>query len=374
MTVKKQDNGLWMARVSYKDGQGKYKQKSKYTFRTKKEAQLWEQDIQAQLNKGVDITDNPVFADYFLKWFGTYKELKSSNATKVNYKATYNKLVDYFGNAKIKSITRQQYQGFLNHYGQKLAKGTMQKTNKHIRACVQEAIEQGIIQRNFTYKAEISGLSAKETSLKYLSEKESKRLISALFAQINDSMLTRRMAILALATGLRYSEIAGLTFDSFNFNESTLKIEKTWDFYKSDFKPTKTDGSKRTIKVEPSIMEDMRLFINRQRERQLARQLINPHKLVFSTYDGTPPTNAAANKSLKRACVRAGIKEVTFHALRHTHVSILLYKGMDIHSIAKRIGHTSPATTTEVYAHVIDEMQHRSDQLSDSVVSELFST
>lgn len=373
MTVKQsKENKTWYARVSYK-ADGKYKTKSKYEFQTKKEAQIWENSIKVQLDSGIDIGIDPLFIDFFLNWFKTYKEQKVADATKVNFMATYSKIKEYFKETKIKKISRYSYQSFLNHYGKLLAKTTMQKINKHIRACVQDAIQNGVLQKDFTYKAEITGLDSKSKDMKYLSEKDSKSLIASLKEDCDDTMTTRRMAMLALATGMRFSEISGLTYSNLNFKSNTISIEHTWDSKNRTFKKTKTDGSNRSIKVEPLIMADLQSFVTKQKERQLSRQIRNPRQLVFSQFDGTPPTNNAANKTLMHACTRAKIQKITFHALRHTHVSILIYRGMDIPSIAKRIGHSSPSTTMEVYSHVIQELQHKSDIVSDLAIAELFS-
>lgn len=373
MSVKQnKENKTWYARVSYK-ADGKYRHKSKYGLKTKKEAQIWESKLKEQVDSGIDVGSDPIFADYFLNWFETYKEQKVAASTKVNFMASHAKITEYFKDAKLKKITRHSYQKFMNHYGEKLAKATMQKINKHIRSCVQDAVQNGVLQKDFTYKAEIIGLEAKSSDLKYLSEKHSKMLISALKADSDDSMITRRMALVALATGMRFSEVAGLTYSSLKFKNNTVKINRTWNFKENEFKPTKNDGSTRTIKVEPTIMSELQSFVTRQKERQLSRKIRNPKQLVFSQFDGTPPTNEAANKTLKRACVRAGVQSITFHALRHTHVSILIYRGMDISAIAKRVGHASPSTTMEVYAHVIKELQHQSDQVSDSAIAALFS-
>lgn len=377
MSVKQnKDNKTWYARVSYKVD-GKFKHKSKYGLKTKKEAQIWERKIQEQidsgLNAGLDVGMDPIFSEYYLNWFETYKESKVADATKVNYMATYSKIKEYFLDKKIKSISRPTYQKFLNHYGKILAKATMQKINKHIRACIQDAVQNSLLQKDFTYKAEITGLKAKSKDLKYLSEKHSKQLISALKSDSDDTMLTRRMAMLSLATGMRYSEVAGLTYKNLNFKDSTITISHTWNSKTKSFKETKTDGSKRTIRIEALVMSELQAFLTRQKERQLSREIRNPKQLVFSQFDGTPPTNTAANKTLRRACERAKIQSITFHALRHTHVSILLYRGMEISAIAKRIGHSSPSTTMEVYAHVIQELQHKSDKVSDSAIAALFS-
>ena len=374
MTVKQnKKNKTWYARVSYKS-EGKYKLLNRYGLTTKKEAQAWERKLQEQIESGIDVGTNPVFADYFLRWFQTYKEQKVAPATKVNYMSTHKKIKEYFKDAKLKKITRHNYQNFLNHYGETLARTTMQKSNKHIRACVQDAVQNGILQKDFTFKAELIGLESKSNDLKYLSEVDSKRLIYELKTGSDDTTLTRRMALLALATGMRFSEVVGLRYENLNFKESTLKITNAWDGDNNKFKDTKNKESIRTIKVEPSIMSELQSFVFRQKEKQLSRKIKNPHGLVFSQFDGTPPSNNAANKALKRACARAGVQLITFHALRHTHVSILLYRGMEITAIAKRVGHASSSTTSEVYAHVIKELEHKSDQLSDLAIYELFST
>ena len=47
-----------------------------------------------------------------------------------------------------------------------------------------------------------------------------------------------------------------------------------------------------------------------------------------------------------------GMPDITFHALRHTHASQLIDAGVDIVTIAKRLGHSSPNITLKVYAHL----------------------
>jgi len=46
------------------------------------------------------------------------------------------------------------------------------------------------------------------------------------------------------------------------------------------------------------------------------------------------------------------LPQVTFHALRHTHVSQLIAAGLDVVSVSRRIGHSNPTITLGVYAHL----------------------
>lgn len=370
MSVKQAEDKTWYARVSYKDN-GKYKKKNKYNFKTKKEAQMWEADIHAQLNNGMNINRNPVFADYFIDWLDVYKRPKIAAPTLTNYIATHKKIESFFGDARLKSITRKDYQRFINEYGEKLSKATVLKTNKHIRSCILNGIHDGDVEKDFTYKVELSGREGQKESSKFISQSETKKLLKAVHTDLTHEMTTRYMIILALFTGMRYSEIAALTYADIDYEERTILVDKSWDYRFNRFKPTKTNRS-RLIKLEHSIMHMLKDYVIEQKKRQFAHAHIsNPNRLVFAQYNGTPPSNDGSNKALRHACKRAGIQEITFHYLRHTHVSILLYGGMNLSSIAKRVGHKSTTTTADTYAHIIEELQNKSDNLSDSTMREL---
>ena len=73
-------------------------------------------------------------------------------------------------------------------------------------------------------------------------------------------------------------------------------------------------------------------------------------------------TNNAVNKRLKVYCNNLGIKEITSHALRHTHCSYLLAKGISIYYISKRLGHKNISVTTEVYSHLLEETYKEEDE------------
>jgi len=279
------------------------------------------------------------------------------------------KKVYLFAETRIKDVTRTHYQEFLNYYGKYLAKETVRKINKQVRACIQEAVRDQVIPQDFTYKVELIGSEPKEERMKYLSEKETKALITALD---DEQSTSRLMLLLQLAIGMRIGEVAALTYDALNFKSQTIYINHTWNYANQSLTTTKTKEN-RYIKVEVTILKHLQQWIMKQKKNQLSGLITNPKKLVFAQYNGLPPTNEAINKSLKRACKRAGIKEVTSHSLRHTHVSILLYRGMDLSSIAQRVGHKSATTTANIYAHIIEELQNKSDKLSDNAIKELFS-
>lgn len=62
---------------------------------------------------------------------------------------------------------------------------------------------------------------------------------------------------------------------------------------------------------------------------------------------------------LKRHCNQAKIPVISVHGLRHTHASVLLFAGVSIASVARRLGHSSMTTTQKTYLHIIRELENQ---------------
>jgi len=72
---------------------------------------------------------------------------------------------------------------------------------------------------------------------------------------------------------------------------------------------------------------------------------------VFPTLDGSPQSPDSFGSAWGKLAKKLGLG-VSFHGLRHTHASQLIDAGLDVVTIAKRLGHASPAITLNVYAHL----------------------
>lgn len=69
--------------------------------------------------------------------------------------------------------------------------------------------------------------------------------------------------------------------------------------------------------------------------------------------------NSTVNGILARYCKQAEMPVISIHGLRHTHASILLFAGVSIASVARRLGHSSMNTTQKTYLHIIQELENR---------------
>ena len=69
--------------------------------------------------------------------------------------------------------------------------------------------------------------------------------------------------------------------------------------------------------------------------------------------------NSTVNDILERHCRALEIPVISVHGLRHTHASVLLFAGVSIGSVARRLGHASMTTTQKTYLHIIHELENQ---------------
>lgn len=359
----------WSARVSYyKNAERLYLNHG--GFRTKREAQQWADENELAVRNGDNIKEgSQLFTDYFLKWYQTYKEPTMAKSTRLRYQYTIGIVNAYFAGKKLNAITRMDYQQFLNDYGnpadgRQRSISSSEKINTQIKAAVHYALDDGLIRRDFTAHTKISGRPGKPKEMKYLDASDTEKLTRALEADITFAHTTKLMALVALQTGMRYSEVGGLTWDCFSENFKTLRVNKTWqrnsekDITSStNFGDTKNPQSKRLIKITDHLADILSAFHQTQILKLNELEIENPLNLIFINQYGRVPDDASANQTLHRLLKRIGSKDITFHGLRHTHASYLIYKGVSIYYISERLGHANYSTTIRVYSHLLREME-----------------
>jgi integrase len=167
------------------------------------------------------------------------------------------------------------------------------------------------------------------------------------------------IAVLALATGMRRGELLALCWGAVDFDKTTLRIERSLEQTKGGlkFKLPKTKTSKRTISLPPTAVEGLRAHRRQQLGTRLALGQGKPtaDTLVFGTVEGEPIAPDTFSRNWHRFVRARNLPTVSFHALRHTHVSALIASGVDVLTISRRIGHANAATTLRVYGHLFEQ-------------------
>lgn len=294
-------------------------------------------------------------AHYFQQWMETFKKPAVASVTYVKYQNTHQHIVSYFGDIKLQTVTRQTYQTVLNKFAISHAKRTTAGFHKQIRAAVLDAIEEGIVTVDFTRKAIITGREKKSEKTMFHSYSEWKKLIK--YTGTHSSNSYNFIIYLSAMTGLRFAEILGLTIKDIDFKNKLISVNKTWDYkYHTGFQSTKNKSSIRTVDIDSKTLKVIREVIRN-------RKFKNPEQKICVDDSDNLPVSATINRHLDKLCNKLNISLISFHGLRHTHASILLFKGVNILSVSKRLGHKDVTTTQSVYLHVIKEMEERETKL-----------
>lgn len=286
-----------------------------------------------------------LFYIYYEKWIRIYKEGAIRNVTMRKYEITLLWLKKLVPELKLSQLNRISYQQLLNDYAEFHERQTTMDFHHQIKAAILDAVDEGFIDRDPTRKAIIKGRSPRIKKIKYLNQFELHTLLVnlKLTSEINWDWL-----ILIIAkTGMRFSEALALTPKDFDFSHQSLIVDKTWD-YKGNggFLPTKNRSSVRKIQLDwQTIIKFSELIKGLPEDKPI---FVKGH--VF---------NSTINGVLERYCKKLGIPVISIHGLRHTHASLLLFAGVSIASVARRLGHASMTTTQKTYIHIIQEMENR---------------
>ena len=293
-----------------------------------------------------DVNQETLFHEYYKQWIDVYKRGAIRDATMAKYLMTHKWVEKLVPNLKISELNRNVYQQLLNDYAKEHEKQTTLDFHHQLKGAVLDAVDEGLLVRDPTRKAIIKGKTPRAKKIKYLNQFELHILIADL--NLTESVNWDWFILLVAKTGMRFSEALAITPDDFDFSRQTLSINKTWD-YKGNggFLPTKNNSSVRKIQIDWQIVVQFSELI----------KSLPKNEPIFVGKDKI--YNSTVNDVLTRHCNACGISVISIHGLRHTHASLLLFAGVSIASVARRLGHASMTTTQKTYLHIIQELENK---------------
>ena len=187
---------------------------------------------------------------------------------------------------------------------------------------------------------------------------------AALLAAAKGSDLEHLVTV-ALFTGMRLSELLGLTWDSVDMEQGTITIDKQItriEHRANGLFASPKSGKARTLTPALSVMQELKAQRRRQLEAQLRAGQVwdNSHGLVFTDSTGGPLCQQYIYKRFLKLLAAAGLEGVRFHDLRHTYAVNAIRAGDDIKTIQGNLGHATAAFTLDRYGHLTDRMKQDS--------------
>ncbi|MFJ9462112.1 tyrosine-type recombinase/integrase [Viridibacillus arvi] len=343
-------------RYRYYNTLGERKEKSKQGFDTEKKALQALAKLKAQVLDGnlqqVENEDMTIAA-----WCDIWLEFKKSDwkpsTLILNKGAVKNHIKPMLGNQKLNQLDKITYKRiFIEPLFKKYKPLSVLSYHRTFVAMVNAAVDAEILQRN-----RFTNISFKDD------EKEAENVISA--SQLNQLLsyaktrneLQYTIIYLLAFTGIRCGEACGLTWKDVNFITGEVNINKTRDYL--GVRSPKTRNSYRVLKVDDDVLEMLKKYKLTAKKTHLRfGHKFNEESYIFiSSNFGRPINTTAISKAFRVASDRLGFK-VKAHTLRHTYASLLISSGVDVVTVASRLGDTTEMVF-KVYAHAVDENKNQ---------------
>ena len=183
--------------------------------------------------------------------------------------------------------------------------------------------------------------------------------IRLLLAQLTGSYHT--MVLVAACLGLRASEIMGLQWQDFNWEDLTVYIRRGVVNGRSG--DTKTEASQKSLPIDPRLARSLQELWKRTFHR-------SPQDWVFANKAGRPRGQQnILHRHLRPAALRAGIGKIGWHTFRHSYSTMLRGAGADIKVQQELLRHSTIQSTLNTYTQAISEQKRAANTI---VVGSLF--
>lgn len=400
----------WEYRFEAAKIDGKRKHISKAGFRTKKEAEIAGNAALAQYNSaGKHFTPAEIsVADFFDYWLENYSKVNSSDNTTLGYKSIVeNHIKPRLGLYRLRAIDTVAIQTFINamHTENEFSQSYIKNILKVVKNGLKYAHKTAkFINENPAEDVTTPNIDPEEEEILVLTKEE----VADILDRFKKSPFQYYPMLIAYYTGLRVSEVFGLTWNDIDFEKKTLtvnKIAKKFDYNAKNEKgyrgikgksktiwylgACKTKSSYRTISIGDTLINALLDYKELQeankREygdfyiRTYAKdELTNNKRKVKRIIQAENSSNIEEPfEEVNLICVRengafSGTDSMKypsqvinsklginfkFHALRHTHATMLIEQGLPIKAVSERLGHSSSQITWDVYVKVTEKME-----------------
>lgn len=187
---------------------------------------------------------------------------------------------------------------------------------------------------------------------KYMEPEELKKLLEGM-KEYEWVLMTKFLCL----SGLRIGEAIALEMNDIDYEERTIKINKTFDALNKIVVDPKTPASNREVYMQDELLEVVR-EIQLHTKKKMLRMAAGKPKYLFCKMDGSHVEYYTFNKYLRENTEAILGRRLTPHALRHTHVA-LMAPNASMEAIARRLGHEDSAITRKVYMHVTEKLKEK---------------
>ncbi len=287
-------------------------------------------------------------------WAAEYLAGRKPNTVRIYRHNVKKHIKPALGAVRLPELRPHMVQGFVN--GLALSPASVRLAYKVLYQALKKAVALRYIPQNPAEGCELPRLEQAE--IHPLDDEQAAALLDAARGTEIEQLI-----ITALFTGMRLSELLGLTWDC--VGSATISVSK--QLVPADQRAagpfiSPKNGKARTITPAPSVLAALKA----QKRIQTAARIkagplwCNPYAFVFTDETGEPFTQPHVQNTFQRIQRQAGLSGVRFHDLRHTYAVNALRAGDDIKTVQGNLGHASAAFTLDRYGHFTERMKQDS--------------
>lgn len=312
------------------------------------------QDVQRQLSDLVTrkaigtltAASRETVAAYLKWWLETIAQPKVRATTYASYQGTIEKHINpRIGGDALQKLTAMRVQSLDTEMIRDGCSPRMrQLTHAILRAALNRAVKLGRLARNVCDAVDVP--TVPKVEIKPLDEIQAAALLKAAEGGRFEALF-----MLAVTSGLRQGELFGLKWEDVDFEQNALSVRNTLIEVKGKLSigPPKSRAGTRTVRI-PQIAVNALLD---HRRRMLAEGHAGSGFVFVDSCGHWLRKSNFTRNVFKPLLAAAGLPDIRFHDLRHTHASLLLLAGESAKVMQERLGHSQISLTMNTYAHVL---------------------
>ena len=347
--IKKANNGTYYfrANLGYDAVTGKQIQKYRSGFSTKKEARAEYSKLILAAEEGLAMEKKqPSFKQFieeiYLPWYKT--QVKES--TYKNRLNTIEKHFKFFYRKKVNEIEPIHVQTWQLKLAKDYSPNYVRIIQGMLSLAFDRAIILGLAKKNPARM--VGNIKSKKVKVDFWTLEEFQKVISLLYKGDYYEHYLFICFWLLFTTGLRIGEAAALQWEDIDFESGIISVTKTL-YYKSmneyTFVDPKTSASIRTVVIDKDTIRELKDWM------EVQKKVLKDCNFVLS-YSGIPTSKHTLPRALEKLAGLAGVHRIKIHALRHSHVALLISMGVNPLLVKDRLGHEKIQTTLGTYGHL----------------------
>lgn len=354
---------------------GKRRQITRTVRGTKREAEAVRNALLAEIAEGRVARSRSTVADLLEAWFEANEHDWSPRTALENRRQLDAVLIPALGSTKLSRLKASDLDAFYARArsgaygsGKPLAAATVRKFHQILRSALQQGVRWEWIAVNPAANAQAPKGKRKEPTPP--TPEDLATLLAFAEREAPDFFVYLRLASIV---GARRGEMCGLRWSDFRDGYSVLEVRSSAVITREGIvvKETKTDRVRR-VAIDGGTAELVAGHRAAMEERaRTCGVTLAPDAFVFSyEADGSEPWRPDS-VSRRFGWVRAqvGLEGVRLHDLRHYVATRLISAGVDIRTVATRLGHASPTTTLNTYSHFVPEADREAAELLGGLLS-----